>query len=148
MGMVYSEKYLPASRALAREGHFSSRSGFEIDEGSLRLDAKSPGVQSDPSPNGSLTNRLVCFLINEATTNILQLESKPRSTGDRCIQSGLVTDEGLCQPTLVLISMLPESSKGTSSQGGDNHPSMAITTMVPINPGNVGGLPQIFTSEG
>ena len=148
MGMVYSEKYLPASRALAREGQFSSGSGIKIDEGSLRLDAKSPGVQSDPTPDGSLTNRFVCFPINEATSSILQLEARPGSTGDRCIQSGLVPDEGLCQPTLVLNSTLPESSKETGSQSGDNHPSMAITTMVPINPGNAGGLPQTFTGEG
>ena len=43
---------------------------------------------------------------------------------------------------------MPESSKETSSQSGDNHLSMAITTMVPINPGNAGGLHQSFTGEG
>jgi len=49
---------------------------------------------------------------------------------------------------MVLDSTLPESDKTTKGKGGNNHPPLGITTVVPNNSGNAGGLPQDPTNEG
>ena len=66
----------------AREGQLSSRSGIEIDEGSLQLDAKSPGVQSDPTPDGSLTNnRLIAFGLMKQLPTFYSWRADPEAQG-------------------------------------------------------------------
>lgn len=96
MGLKYTKKHLSTGGTLAREGEPSGRSGIKINEGSLQLDAESSGIQPNPAPGRATIDRPVCFPINKAATTILQLEAGPRGLRDRCFQSGLVSNEGVC----------------------------------------------------
>ena len=147
MGLEHTEKHLPSGGTSAREGQSSGGSGIKINERSLRLDAESSGVQPNPAPDGATRDRLVCFPVNKATTTILQLETRPRGSRDRCVQSGLVKDERICQIPVVLDGTLSESSKETSSQNSDDHSIVDIPTMVSIHPGDVGGFSKVITRE-
>ena len=49
---------------------------------------------------------------------------------------------------MVLDCMVSESDKTAEGQGGDNHPSVGITTMVSNNPGKARGLPQNPSRQG
>ena len=147
MGLEHTEKHLPTGETSAREGQSSGRSGIKINEGSLRLDTESSGIQPNPAPDGATRDRLVCFPINKATTTILQLETRPRDSRDRCVQSGLVKNERTCQSPMVLDRTLPESSKETSSQNSDNHSIVDISTVVSIHPGDVGEFSKVITRE-
>ena len=149
MGMMYSEKYLPASRALARERQFSSGSGTKINKASLRLDAKSPGVQSNPTPAGSPTNRLIYFMIDKTTTKILQLEGRPRSSRSDAFNQDWSQVSGFANPPWCLIACcLSQVNIQVARVVIIFHLWPSQPCMVPINPGNAGGLPQTFTSEG
>ena len=144
MGLVHSEGNISTGRTPAWEGQCNSGSGVEINEGSLRLDAEPCDIQSNPTP--APRDRLVCFPVDEAAIQILQLETRPRGTWDRCIPSGLVSDERIFQSPVVSDSSLSESNKETSSQSGDGHTIVALSAMVPHHPGNVGGFSQNATS--
>ena len=85
MGLVHAEGNFSAGRTPAREGQCNSRLRIKMNEGSMQLDAEPSGIQAKPSPDGAPRGRLVCFLIDEAATKILQLETRPRGTRVRCI---------------------------------------------------------------
>ena len=147
MGLEHSEKHLSTSGTLAREGEPSGRSGIKITEESLRLNAKSSGVQPNPAPDGDTRDRLVRFPINETATTILQLETGSRGSRDRCFQSGVFSNEGVCQSLMVFDRTLSESSKETSGQSGNNHSIVDIPTMVPVHPRDVGRLSEAITRK-
>ena len=130
MGVEPAEEYIPNSRTSPREGECCSRSGIKSDERSLRLDAKSPSIQSNTTGNGPSTNRPVCFLPDKATTNILQLETRPEGTGNRCVQSRLVSEEGIRQPSMVPDCTLSEPSKKAGRKSGDDHSPVGIPDLV------------------
>ena len=54
--------------------------------------------------SGASTDRPVCFSTNKAAPNVLQLETRPRGTGNGYIQSRLVSEKGICQPPWCLIA--------------------------------------------
>ena len=148
LGLVCAERSLSGSRTPTRERQHNSRSGIAINEGSLRLDAEPLGLPANTSANGSTTNRPICIPINQATAKFLQLETRSGSNRNGCIQPGLGSDKGIRKSPMVLDSTLPESDKTTKGKGGNNHPPLGITTVVPNNSGNAGGLPQDPTNEG
>ena len=147
MGVVHRKENISTGRTPARAGQCSSRPRLKINEGSMRLDAESSGIQSNPAPNGAPRDRLVCFPTDETATKILQLEARSRGTRDRCILSGLVSDERICKSPMVPDSSMSESGKETSSQSGDGHTTVDLSAMVPHHPGDVGGLSQNTTSK-
>ena len=102
--MVHTEGNISTGRTPAREGQCNSGSRVEINEGSMQLDAEPSGIQSNPTPDGTPRYRLVCFPTDEAAITILQLEIKLRGTRDKCIPSGLVSDERICQSPWCLIA--------------------------------------------
>ena len=120
--------------------------GVTLNEGSLQLDAKSPDPQSNKTADWPPTDRLVCIPTDEATAQLLQLETKPGSGYNRYFQPRFGSGEGIYQPPVVLIA--PEPDKETDGKSSDNHPLVVITIMVPNNSGNARGLSQSFTSEG
>ena len=68
----------------------------------------------------------------------------PEAQGTDAFDQDWSQMRGFAKPPWCLIAHCLESSKETSSQCGDNHPSMAITTMVPINPGMLKGSPRLL----
>ena len=111
MGVVSAEGDILSSSASARERECSGRSGVQNSEGSLRLDAEPQCIQANSSTNGSLRGGFVCISPNQTTTTVLQLEAGSRSRGSGCVQSGLVSSKGFCQPSVVPDSSLPGSVK-------------------------------------
>ena len=148
LGVVFTEECLSGSRIPTWEGQHNSRSGIAINKRSLRMDVKSPGLPEDSTADGATANRSICIPTDKATTELLQLETGPRSNCDRRIQPKLGPDERFCQSTMVPDSPLPEPDKETNGEGRDNHPSMGIATMVPNNLGNVRGLPKNLAGRG
>ena len=148
MGVEPTKGHIPDSRTSARDRECGSRSGITPDERSLRLDAKSSSVQPNTTGNGPSTNRLVCFSPDKAATNILQLETRPGGTGNGCVQSRLVSGEGICQPPMVPDCTLSEPNKETSSKSGNDHSTVGISTLVPNHSGDAGGVSQTSPSSG
>ena len=58
IGLVHSEGRLSGGRTSAREGQYISRLGVAINKRSLRLDAKSPDLQSNATADGLPADRL------------------------------------------------------------------------------------------
>ena len=148
LGVVCTEEYFSSGRTPTRERQHNSRSGIASNKGSLRLDVESPSLPEDSTANGTTANRFICIPTDKATTKFLQLETRPRSNCDRCVQPELGPDKGFCQSTMVLDSPLSEPNKETNGEGHDNHPSLGIATMVPNNPGDVRGLPKDLAGKG
>ena len=146
LGLVRTERCFSGSRTPTGEGQYSGRSGIAILKGSLRLDAIPLNLPANTTADGPPEDRPICIPTDEATTELLQTRSG--SNCDGCLQPGLGSDEGICQPPMVLDSTLPESDKETNCKSGDNHPTVGIATMVPDNSGNARGLLQDSTSEG
>ena len=61
---------------------------------------------------------------------VLQLEAGPGSRRGGCIQSGLVSSKGLCQPTMVPNLSISGPSEEAASQSSVNHASMTHSAMV------------------
>jgi len=108
LGLVHTEECVSGCRTPTRERQYNSRSGITINKGLLRLDAEPP---VDTTANGSTTDRSICTLTHEATAEFLQLETRSGSDCDRCVQPRLGSNEGICQPSMVLDSMMPKSDK-------------------------------------
>jgi len=148
MGVVSTEEFIPSSRTFSGKGKCSSRSGVKADERSLRLDAKSPSIQTNTADDGASTYRSVCFMTNEKASNVLQLEARSRGPGNECVQLRLASEEGICQPAMVLDCTLSEPDKEAGSQSSDDHSSMGIPILVSSHPGNAGGFSQDPPSSG
>ena len=148
MGVVSAEGDILSSSASARERECSGRSGVQNSEGSLRLDAEPQCIQANSSTNGSLRGGFVCISPNQTTTTVLQLEAGSRSRGSGCIQSGLVSSKGFCQPSVVPDSSLPGSVKEAESQDSANHSSVEHPTLVSSSAGAIRRLSQTATPAG
>ena len=96
------------------------------------MDAESPGIPADTTANGSTTDRSICI----SAAKFLQLDTR---SGSGCVQPRLSSNKGICQPSMVLDSMMPESDEETNDKSGDDHSPLGITTMVPYDFGNVRG---------
>lgn len=116
--------HLSDGRTSARKGEFDGRQGVRNDERSLRLDVESDHLQPDLASNGPMWVRSVCLLPNTATNKVLQLETRPRSRENRCIQSELVHHRGVCQPPVVPDSQISEPDKTTTGQINNDRTSL------------------------
>ena len=65
-------------------------------DGLLRLEAKSCNLPEDRSVIWSTGSGLVCIQADSSDSAILQLETRPTGSGNRCISSGLDNKEGIC----------------------------------------------------
>ena len=96
------------SRALIRPSKFTGRQGVQDHEGSLRLDVQQNNFSANRDSDGTTQDR---SLIDKATSLYLQLEAKSRSSSHGCLPAGLVDRQGLCQPSVVFDTMLPDQDQ-------------------------------------
>ena len=114
----------------------NSRLGIQEREGFSRMEAVPASVPSNLSEMGSSRDRPVRIQSIASIKTILQLENRSRLPSSRCLPSGL----GKVLP-LRFPSVLPHhkssgaSGKARSRTNDSNHPSMAISTLVPISNG-------------
>ena len=147
MGVVSRETDIIAGRASARNPQHGSRYRIQSNEGSMRLDDQPICIPTNPAGNGSLPNRPICITTDQTTDSVLQLETRPRGRGNRCLHTELGTSEGLCQPSLVSDLSLSEQSKEGRSQTGDSDASVAVPAMVPSTTWNAGGSPSTTPTD-
>ena len=117
-----------------------SRSRITDTSGSLRLDAEPECISENKGGDGAPGGGLICFETNQATTPILQLESRSRSSSDGCLHAGLVTTPGLCQSTLVLDPSVPLQGENAIGASSVNNSLVENPVVVSNSAGAPGGL--------
>ena len=136
LGMVHSEELVSDCRTSSGSAECPGRPRIQEPEGSMRLDDQPPTVSRSVGP---LSGRSICFSPDLAATQVLQLENRSGGRGSGCIQTGLVTLQGVCQSPLVFNPLLPQSSSCSEGQADTINPSVAIPSVVPSGVGDVGG---------
>jgi len=87
-----------------------------------------------------------CNQTDKTAPKILQLESRPRGNGHRCISTGLVTASGICQSTLVSDLPMSHQSQSSMNANGTKNTFLEDPVLVSCGTRDVGGLPQSVTS--
>ena len=139
VGTVHAEELVPNCGTSSGSAECSGRPQIQEPEGSMRLDDQPPTVSPDSRSIGLLSGRSVCFSPDSATTQVLQLENQSGGRGSGCIQTGLVTIQGVCQSPLVSNPSLPQSSPCSEGQANTTNLPMAIPSLVPSGVGYVRG---------
>ena len=117
-----------------------SRLGIQEREGLSRMEAMPSSFPGNLPKVGSSRDRPVCVQSIASIKTVLQLESRSRLSGGRCLPPRL----GQVLP-IRLPPVLPHhessgaSGKAGSTQDDSNHPSMAITTLVSTGNGQGSG---------
>jgi len=99
----------------------------------MRLDAGPWGLQSDPVEGRPMRDRSICFTTNQTVTKILQLEARPRSRENQCVQPRMVSGQGLW---MVSDTPMPVTDQALECQGC----SLEYSALVPDRTGSTGGL--------
>ena len=133
-------------RTPSRSPQRDCKPGITFHEGPLRLDAQPQSIPDHSGCDGPTGSGSVCDQIDKSTPKVLQLESRPRSSGHRCIPTGLVTVPRICKSTLVSDPPMSHQSQGSSSTNGTNNTILEDPVLVPRAIGDVGGLPQNVTN--
>ena len=139
--LVHFSEHHFDSRTPPRPPQCDGRPRIAANQGSLQLDAQSPGVPEDSGEHGVAGDRSVCLSPDKATATLLQLEGGPRGSSHRCIHAGLEPPERFCEPTLVPDQSLPLQGESRGSANSASNTSVEYTTLVSSSTGNVGGLP-------
>ena len=131
-----------------RTGEHSSRYGIPGDEGSIRLAAESQNIQENPEWE-EVRHRPVCLPVIDPTARVLQLASRPSSSGNRCLATGLVRDDGVCESTMEPHRQSPNKGPTTPlSRGDPSGTSVASPGVVPQTPRTPDRLPITDTTTG
>ena len=143
LDLVRQEEYISPSRAPARSAELAGRRGVQDSEGSLRLDVEPVSFSANKYTNGSIGDGSVCITADQATPALLQLEAGPRGRGNRCLYAELGGQSGICQPSMVSNTPLPDQAEEASSTNGAHNTVVENSVMVPIS----SGTPRRFPSE-
>lgn len=91
---------MPRSKAFTRGPEHNSGRRIAHYERQVRLEVEAQSFQPDPEPARPPRDRPVCLTTEQPATEILQLEAGPVRRGSGCLHTGLVKDQGLCQPSM------------------------------------------------
>ena len=138
VAMVPEAEHLIESTTSSRQGECNSRSGIPCDEGQVRLETEPNSIQPIKTVTSD-DNRSVCITPHSPTASVFQLETRPPSSGNRCLPTGLVRYEGICQPALESDRQSPRKDPRAPghSDGADNS-TLAIPSVVSSGDGSVG----------
>jgi len=103
MEVVHRPSDRPHSGTPSGQNEPSSRHRIMNSPQSLRLDAASGIICSDPRSSGPSGDRSICVLSNSSTSMLLQLEARPGSRGNRRVHSELEPALGICEPPWCLL---------------------------------------------
>ena len=146
LGLVCREEYNSPSRASARPPEPTGRRGIQDSEGSLRLDAEPIDIPAHKLSDGSAGDGSVCITPDKTTPTLLQLEARSRGGGDRCLHAELGSISGVCQPSVVSDTPLPDQAEKANSTNGVDNTIVEDPTMVPVTSGASRGLASEDTS--
>ena len=135
--------FLPAERdhsycrALSRGEEHSSRQSVPGVQRFQQLEAQRKDIQNNPGEMGPIRHRSICGPLEQPTGEICQLETRSPCTADRCFSDELVRGERICVPSILSDQQVFGKSQNGTSHHGIGDPSMAGTSMVPANTGDV-----------
>ena len=112
MDVVPGEEHPHHSPTPTRCSERDSRCGVSDYDRSVRLAVESSHFRQDCQGLGSDRDGSVCVTPDGSVPSLFQLAARSLCSGDRCLSAGLVSDQGLCQPTL-------ESDRSGSIQSTD-----------------------------
>ena len=114
-----------------------SRLRVQEQEGPLRVGIKSNSIPEDYGSQGRMPGRSICLPPVSQTSNILQLEARPRCISSRCPCSRLEQYKRLCLPPLLSDwQMSMQNKEGESAPDYSDNSTLALTTMVPSSDGD------------
>ena len=100
-----------------RNSQQESGRGIQDHERSIRLDALPGNLSEHSSTAWFLRNRPVCVEADKTASDVRELATRSRGSGDRCVLNELERTESLCQPAME--HDLP--GLGSSQATGGNH---------------------------
>ena len=137
--VVSGQKYSVGGLTYSRQIECNSRFPVKVRKEQDRLDTKSGYLCGTEQDLGTSTGRSVCQQVLSSAPDVFQLESGSRSGSNRCVQSTLVSDPGICTPTMVPHNeSASQGTDGESNSGGDC-PVMEDTGVVSGDDGDVNG---------
>ena len=133
MDVVFREKHSHYSSTPARCTKPDCRCGVSDGGGSVRLEAESSPVQEDYQSLWSNRSGPICISSDRTVPSLFQLAARSICSGNRCLPAGLVSDTGLCQPTLEYDRTGPIPGPSTAGVHCSRGTSVEDTTMVPTS---------------
>ena len=131
MDVVLGKEYPHHSPAPARCSEYNSRCGVTDDGGSVRLATEPSPVQQDCLVIRSHRDGHVCHSTDHSVPSLFQLAARSLCISNRCFSAGLVTDKGLCQPTMEYDRSCPIPSTDAADTNCLSGTSLEDTTVVP-----------------
>ena len=123
------------------------RPGIQDARRQFRVEAEASGVQESDGANGPMSGRSVCITSDSTVGGIHELETRPRSNGNRCTVPIVESDQGICLPTFFLNWKMPDQSAyGESPRDGADRTNMANSALVPSV--GLNGHPETDTDAG
>ena len=116
LALVCREEYNSSSRASARPPEPTGRRGIQDSERLLWLDAEPVGIPSYKLSDGFARDGSLCIMPDKATPALLQLKARSRSEGDTCLHAELGSISGVCQPSVVADTPLPDQAEKQTAQ--------------------------------
>ena len=136
--VVPREKYTYPCATPPRQLEHCGRQGVEVFTGQIRLEAGCEHLrknQRDLRPPGG---GFVCVQTDTPVPSLFQLAARSLRGGDRCIPSGLVITEGVCQPPLEPSIQCPGEDTDTGSQHHFGRSGVEDATVVSSSASNAG----------
>ena len=141
LAVVHPERNYVKSGTSAGQSQHNCRYGIPDGQGQMRLDDQSKSVPTNTTVTGTTGDRSVCFSPNQTTAQVLQLETRPRSRGNRCFSTELGSSKRVCQPPMVPNTMVSDPDKTTAGRSFVNNTTLAFSTLVSSPSRDVAGLP-------
>ena len=148
MDVVPGKEYTHPSSTPARHTELYSRQGIQVNEGPFRLEIGLSNLCQDQQTLWTTGSGLVCIQANLPVPSLLQLAARSIRRGHRCLSSGLVNSEGVCQPPLEPYSSSTESGTNPGGRLNSSNPPVEGSTMVCPTSVNVSGLAMLSSSTG
>ena len=132
----FSKQAVPNSSAHSGKSEHHSRLPVPLSEGQNRLGLEPGSIQGSQQGVGSLSGGSVCHTFLSSSTQIFQLEGRPRNRSDRCLHTELECDSRVCSSPMVShYKDTPESQEGADNS--DNYYStVEDPALVPCHNGD------------
>ena len=131
VAMVSRQEYLTPCHPPSWYSEHHSRRGIPCDERQDRLDVLPSSVHPNQSPYQTTLSGPVCISSDPPTPGLCELETRPRSNGNRCLLPRLDKVPGVCKPTMELGGQGPVTGQGPESPAGTSDTGVEIADMVP-----------------
>ena len=141
MDVVPGEEHTHHSSASARDNELYSRHRVSYNERPHRLEVESSPIQENRRPSGTNRSGLVCIQDHQPVPSLLQLAARSLCNSNRCISPGLVTQERVCEPSMVSDRQSSITDPHATSPSNTTGSGLEDPALVSSTPRDVNGLP-------